>query len=232
VVLRVLMIVLSFVGSSGFSPSINSQHSQDEQEIAKRGEKSLTVHAEVIRQAYCHVDDEGFSASLDLRLRFTNASQRSVILSRKIEPPSIVRIARSVESAANSDFLYAPDSHFAVAEIPDSPSFGEMPDPKLFILLASGESFETVVPTAVFGINDPAKARKGNGLLATGSYLIQVGVFTWPYEWPYFSAKSDPSELKERWNQYGTLATGLVYSDLAPFTLPRHFKNPRCSSKL
>ena len=43
--------------------------------------------------------------------------------------------------------------------------------------------------------------------------------------------KTSSQELKQRWIKYGDLATGLVYSDVAPFTLPEHFKNPRCPLK-
>jgi hypothetical protein len=205
---------------------MDSRQNPDEDEIAKYVEKSLRVHVEVVRQSYCRVDDGALSASLDVTLRFTNSSERPVILSRKIESPNIVRVARDADAANKGEFLYAPDVMFAMAELPpDAPPFGPAPDPKLFILLAPRQSFETEVKTGVLGVT---KA-KGNGLLAKGSYVLQVGVSTWPYEWPNFSSKTDAQELKQRWNQYGNLATGLVYSDLAPFTLPERFKNRRCS---
>jgi hypothetical protein len=116
-----------------------------------------------------------------------------------------------------------------MAELPpDAPPFGPAPDPKLFILLAPRQSFETEVQASVVGASDAGKPIKGSGLLARGSYVLQVGVSTWPYDWPDFSSKTDAQELKQRWNQYGHLAMGLVYSDVAPFTLPVRFENPRC----
>ena len=68
-------------------------------------------------------------------------------------------------------------------------------------------------------------------MLANGSYVLQVGISTWPYEWPYFAVKTSAPELKQRWMKYGELATGLVYSDFAPFTLPEHFENPPCRTE-
>jgi len=127
-----------------------------------------------------------------------------------------------------STFIYAPDAHFTVASLPNSPHFGQAPDPKLFILLSPGESFETLIHTGVFGAYDGAKVTAGNGLLPKGSYLLQVGVPTWPYEWPYFGSKNDTQELKQRWSKYGDLVAGLLYTDFAPFTLTQQFKNPRC----
>jgi hypothetical protein len=223
-IMRRMSILLLFLGGLGFA-----QHAiaQMDDALARPTEKLLTAHVEVVSQTYCHVDDESFVANLNLRLQLINSSGNPVILSRKIEPPPIVRAARDLQSGEKGDFVFAPEGHFAVAELPKGPSFGDAPDIKLFVLLAPGEKFEALVPAGVFGANDAANT-KGNGLLAKGSYVLQVGVYTWPYEWPYFDVKTSSKELKQRWIKYGDLATGLVYSDFAPFTLPEHFKNPRC----
>jgi hypothetical protein len=223
------MQILSFlVGVLLLSLGANGLPDGATQELSKERGNLPTVHAEVVRQSYCHVDDEAFSAFLDLRLRFTNTSDHSMILARTIESPPIVRVARNLEAAQRNDFLYAPNSDFFVADIPDAPPVGEAPDPKLVVLLPAGAGFETVVQTAVVGANDAAKATKGTGLLAKGSYVLQVGIDTWPYEWPYFRSKTDSHELRRRWTKYGDLVTGLVYSDFAPFTLSERFKDPRC----
>jgi len=223
-----MSILLLVIGGLGFAQHAKAQM---DDALARPTEKLLAAHVEVVNQSYCHVDDESFVASLNLRLQFVNTSGHPLILSRKIEPPPIVRAARDLQSGERGDFLFAPEGHFAVAELPNGPSFGNAPDAKLFVLLAPGEKFETLVPAGVFGANDAAKNKKGNGLLAKGSYVLQVGVYTWPYEWPYFDAKTSSQELKQRWIKYGDLATGLVYSDFAPFTLPEHLKNPRCPLK-
>ena len=182
----------------------------------------------MIAQSYCHVDDESFSAFLDLRLRFTNISDHAVILSRRIESPVIVRAARDAQAGKDGDFLYSPDAHFYVAELPNSPSFGDVPDSNLFVILAAGKSFETIVHSGVLGAKGGANDTTVHGLLSKGSYVLQVGVSTWPYRWPYFNREEDVHELRKRWIRYGELSNELVFSDFAPFTLPEHFKNPRC----
>jgi hypothetical protein len=98
----------------------------------------------------------------------------------------------------------------------------------LFVILARGGSFETLVKTGVIGITGTVEPRKGNGLLAKGSYVLQIGVHTWPYDRPDYSAKTKSRELKKRWAKYEELATGLVFSDFAPFTIPEQFKAPHC----
>jgi|SRR5579862_8043553 len=201
-------------------------NAQIDDAIARRTQELLAAHVEVLNQRYCHVDDESFVALLNLRLQFINSSDHVVILSRKIEPPPIVRAARDVQSGEKGEFPFAPEPHFTIGQLPKGPSFGDAPDTKLFVLLAPGEKFETIVPANVFGANDGTKNKMG--LLAKGSYVVQVGAYTWPYEWPFFDVKTSSRELKQRWIKYGDLATGIVYSDFASFTLPQHFKNPPC----
>jgi hypothetical protein len=160
-------------------------------------------------------------AKLNLRLRCTNSSGHTVILAGKFESPSIVRAARNTDAANRREFDYAPDVHSLLAEVPpEAPPFGETHDPKLFVMLATGESLDVLVQTSVFALTNPPKGTKGGGLLSKGSYVLQVGIHTWPYDWPNFTSKTDLQRLRQRWIKYGELATGLVDSDFAPFTLP------------
>jgi hypothetical protein len=205
-----------------------AQQNYSAKEPTPLAENLLSVHAEVLAQTYCHVDDQAFTASIELKLHFTNISGHAVILSRKIESPNIVRAARDAEEGKNGTFIYSPDPHFLVAKLPKSPSFQSAPDPKLFVILKPGESFDSVVYSGVLGAKSEATGGPTPGLLSKGNYVLQVGVETWPYDWPYFDAKVDPQELKHQWARYGELSTGLAYSDFVPLVIPEHFKNPRC----
>lgn len=209
------------------SPALSGQQEQDDAEVAAMMEKSITVHAEVVSQTYCKSDDGIFLVDMNLRLRFVNVSSTAVILSRKVESSPIVRAARSEDSASHGDFLYAPDVHPLLSKpAPDAPSFGMAPSPKLFVILAPRQSFETLARTSVIAATDAVEANGKNGLLPKGSYVLQVGIHTWPYDWPDFAAKINTRKLRMRWAKYGELATGLVYSDFAPFTIPGRFEGP------
>jgi hypothetical protein len=211
------------------SPGLSGQQEQDDAEIAATMEKSVTVHAEVVGQIYCRSNDEEFVADLNLRLRFVNVTTKAVIFSRKVESPSTVRAARNVESASHGEFLYSPNVDFFLNKpAPDAPSFGLAPSPELFVILAPGQSFEARVRTSVFAATDSADTNRKNGLLAKGSYVLQVGIRTWPYDWPDFTPKIDTRKLKMRWAKYGELATGFLYSDFAPLTIPGQFEGPSC----
>jgi len=228
--MRKILVLLFPISILVLHYNAGAQENRTADATANQVESRLSLHLELTGQSYCHADDDSFAAYLDLKLHFTNLSDRTVILSRKIEPPSIVRVARNAQAAAADDFLYAPTPDFFVSVLPQAPAFGDAPDPNLFVVLAAEQSFETTAQVAVFGASNAAKAKR-EGLLAKGNYALQVGVLTWPYEWPYFTTKADLQVLKRRWAKYGDLATGYAYSDPASFTLPEHFNNPPCKLK-
>jgi len=157
-----------------------------------------------------------------------DVSEHPVILAKRVESPPIVRAAKTIEDAEKGDFEYDPNVDYFPTELPPSPRFGEKPDEEHFITLAPEQSYEARVISGVFGATVAAKARKGSGLLAKGSHVLQLGVGAWPYQWPYFASSTDVKELSERWIKYGHLASGFVYSDFVPFAIPDTFDNPPC----
>jgi hypothetical protein len=191
-------------------------------------QNDLSVNAEIAKQSYCHVDLETFSVEMEVKLRFTNVSDHTVILSRRIESPAIIRVAKTVRDAEKGDFEYAPNPDYFPNKLPSAPQFGKSPDPKRFVILALKESYESTVISGVFGAVDAAKARKGKGLLAKGDHVLQLGVDTWPYQWPHFTASADVQDVAAKWRTLGHLATGRVVSDFVHFTIPEDFKNPPC----
>ena len=193
------------------------------------GNADLRLSIDVKGQKYCYPDDLGPIAYLDFGLTFTNVSRQAVILSRKIQPPLIARVAKSVDAANAGNYEWDPNTDSFVDKLPAAPSFGKRPDPKRFIILAPSESYEVTSRSAFFGAVNLAAAGKIRGMSPGGSYVLQVAVGTWPYEWPYF-APTDTRAQAERWNKYGNLAYGLLYSEFAPFHVPEKFENVRCKS--
>jgi hypothetical protein len=189
----------------------------------------LSLNLEIVKQSYCHVSDEDFNVEMKVKLKFTNISDHNVILSRKIENPTTVRAAKTVEAGKNHDFEYDPTVDFFTARMPpDAPRFGKTPDPKYFIILAPKETYETTVRSGVFALADASMAARHKGLVTKGNHVLQLGVNVWPYEWPSFSSTTDKNVLAKRWASYGRLETGWIYSDFIPFTIPETFENPQC----
>lgn len=191
----------------------------------------LSLTLEILKQSYCHLSDEYFTVDMDVRLRFTNVSDHNVILSRKIENPTIVRAAKTAEAGKNHDFEADPNADFFTANMPpNAPRFGKTPDPKYFAILAPKETYEITVPAGIMAMEDAVLAQKHKGLLTKGDHVLQLGVNVWPYEWPYFTSRTDKNVLAKRWAGYGRLETGFIYSDFLPFTVPQTFENPPCES--
>jgi hypothetical protein len=224
--MRMLVLLLA---ACTLLPNVYARQDQLPSTTEKPPDVSLRLRIELEGQSYCHIDDESFALNMQLALHFTNVSNHPVILSRRIESPSVVRVTRDAEAARRNDWLYDPRPLSIVATLPPAPRFGKTPDPKLFVILNPGKKFTTVVSSGVFGAAKASKATKGSGLLAKNvNYVLQVGVSTWPYVYPYFESRTTAQELKLRWRDSGDLAIGLVYSDFAPFNIPETFDNPRC----
>jgi hypothetical protein len=191
-------------------------------------QNDLSLRAAIVDQSYCHEDDEVFRVRLRIKLHFTNVSEHPVILARAVESPAIVRAAKTVQDAEKENFEYAPNVDDFPTERPASPQFGKKPDSEHFITLSPNEGYDTTVISWVFGVTT-AKIPDRSGLLTKGKHLLQVGVRTWPYQWPDFESRTDVRTLKKRWRRYGNLVNGLVYSDLLVFAIPEEFDNPPCT---
>lgn len=188
----------------------------------------LSLNAEVFNQTYCHVDLDTFSVQMLIKLRFTNVSDHNVILSRRIESPAIVRVAKTVQDAQSGTFEYNPTIDYFPHKISAGPRFAKNPDSRLFITLSPKESYETTVTTAVVGAVDKSRVPKMRGLLDKGSHVLQLGVSTWPYQWPHFKTSADSQDLAKRWRPVGHLVTSTLFSDFAHFIIPDVFQNPQC----
>jgi hypothetical protein len=169
-------------------------------------EGDLSLSADIVTQRYCHVDDEAFTVKME------------------------VRAAKTVQDAEEGNFEYDPNVDYFPGDLPESPRFGEKPDTEHFVILTPHQGYEVTVASAVLGAVVTTKSRKASVLLAKGTHVLQLGVGTWPYQWPYFKSNTDVNRLSERWRNYGHLATGHVYSDFVNLTIPGEFDNPPCET--
>ena len=156
--MRKMRLLLLFMGGLGLAQQAKAQI---DDAVARPIEKLLAAHVEVVNQSDCHVDDESFVAFLKLRLQLINSSDHPVILSRKIEPPPVVRAAGDLQSGEKGEFIFAPEAHFTVARLPKgSSAFMSGASPNGWL---QNRNLKTVVPAEVFGAND---APKSYGFLA------------------------------------------------------------------
>src|ERR1041385_7241547 len=134
-------------------------------------EQRLAVVADITGQTYCHVDPDSFSVKLAIKLRFTNLSDRPLILARMIKDPPSVRVAKSTRDVQNGNFEYNPITDYFPTELPPAPKFGDTPGTEYFVTLLPKESYESTVTSVVIGAQDAAKRREGSGLLSKGPHV-------------------------------------------------------------
>jgi len=184
---------------------------------------ALKVTGKVISQAYCYGDNQVFTASMKIGLVFLNTSERPVILSRKMNPPNVTRVAATLAAAKQENFEHQTAGTAAYGHVVE-PVFGTRPDPKRFLVLAPGRSYRTEVTSGVI-------ARFGNagnipGSVKPGRHFLQLRVDTWPY--PTVGPETVQS-VKRVWSAFGDLSTGEVWTNFFPFSIPDHVRPVDCS---
>lgn len=180
----------------------------------------LTLHAEVLRQAYCPLNGDFFSVRLSLRLRFTNQSHENVILARHFDEPLIFRAATDADALARGEFEFNPSFDVYRVKPAGVPRWGKAPEDNKFVILAPGKSYETLAQDSF------AAARSLTpGFLAAGDHVLQVGVSTWPMKFQPTGADA----LAKRWQRYGTLQSGQIFAGPVAFSIPRNVDVQRCT---
>lgn len=171
-------------------------------------ESHLSMLADVVGQTSCQADNDVFVVTLTLKLRFTNIIRGPVILAREIERPGSVRVGKNAKDVQSGDFEYDPNVDYFPTTLHPAPQFSDSPDAKYFAILQPQQTYEVTVKTSLFAAEDTAKAGKGTGLLSRGSHVLQLGIDSWPYQWPDYDSPVSAKELSVRWKEYGHLARG------------------------
>lgn len=182
----------------------------------------LKVNGRVEAQTYCGGGPGPLSVSMKIGLRFTNLSNHRVILARKIPGPLAIRVAESPEALKAGRFQYNPSIDAAVNKLPPSPLLGNTPSSEYFCVLAPGESFEGRVSSVIFASETGEK-----GLVGKGKHVLQLGLETWPYQWPWYTT-IDATKLADRWKKYGQLIRGDIYTEPIPFVIPEKVRVGPC----
>jgi hypothetical protein len=195
------------------APPIGGRHIEQVEKL-KGGESRLRVDGKVREQSFCGGGPKLFSVTMKVGLRFTNLSKRPLILARNVQGPIAIRVAKDPEALRAGRFEYNPSLDSAVAKLPDSPQFGNIPNLEYLCILPPGEVFKTQISAVIFGSQTGKK-----GLVGKGKHVLQLGLEVWPYQWPWHKP-IDAAQLADRWKEYGQLITGNIFTEPIPFTVP------------
>lgn len=188
-------------------------------------EADLSVSAEIVSQDYCRLTAEDHEVHFSVRLTFTNVSDHRVILERDVERPPLVTVARNVADAQNGHFEYTFNLG-PITGLSTAPPFGDRPNDTYFITLLPGQTYEATVTVPILVPEKSATTGKG----PAGDHVLQVALNTFPYQTGIYTNPANARQLSLRWSKYGHLATGWIYSDFAPLSLPELFDDAVCES--
>ena len=150
----------------------------------------LQVKLDVVRQVYCRSSE----LALELKLTYLNADQRNYIIARKAPLLASYEIVKVDSVTRARTKVLASHSNLSLGTYPGD---RRVPDPKHFVVLRPGESFEIQNFLWVERLFDP---KYGLGL-KDGSYILNPEFVTFPY-------LMDPKELS--WSAIGTLSASDV----------------------
>jgi hypothetical protein len=186
-------------------------------------EPDLSASAEIINQDYCRVTPEDHAVHFSVRLTFTNVSKHRVILAREVERPPVVNVARNSDDGQKGKFEYTFGADL-ITGVSTLPQFGDLPDETYFIILLPGRTYEATVAASILVSEKSVNTGKGPG----GDHVLQIALNTLPYQSGIYTNPVDARQLSLRWSKYGHLASGWIYSDFAPFSLPEAFDDAVC----
>src|SRR6202008_4023603 len=164
VIITILSVGLIVVSLGSGSPSMS----------APRGAQ-LVLTTTIIREVSCTRGD----LTLHLKLTFRNVGSETIILDRRSSVIARHMVSSSVEAAARKEYE---DVGRYEDSGPDRSGENAMDaDPKNFVSLAPGESFETESDWSRAYITVADGSHKAPGGLGYGPHFLQVDVGTWLY---------------------------------------------------
>jgi len=234
-----LSMLVSHGGRVGAQPSMQSQSKQAEKEpplrvlvgtskvsvnTARRTHDettpnySLKLTTSLLSQKLCLGDGEVSTLQTRLRLHYSNAGQRPIILYKRSNEGASIIVSRT-----------AVDADASRHELNLSPTILRSREPRLtetqrldhsFIIMPQGSSFDTETEVAIpFAANDQSTPA---GTIKAGEHVLQIRVITWP-------GSIDLAEtLGKRWKQRGYLWHEVVQSEPMPFRIEQQAKLEDC----
>lgn len=213
------LLAVSLCAATSFAQGANKAQAPSGVDARADAPERLELTTTVISRRSC----APLTLQLALRLSFRNAGQVPVILSKRILM-SRVMVSRSPEDAAARKYLLSLRYSGFAGE--DEPGFGFNTPTDLsgFVVLRPGEVYESEesvsFTTHIPALHGPRPLPEVD--FSSGTYLLQIGVGTWPYV-------ADAAPIRERWKDRGFLWMRDLLSEPMPFTTDKDEPVIKCS---
>jgi hypothetical protein len=184
------------------------------------------IAAEIISQKYCPTNETEYTIIFKLRIRFTNQTDRKLIVMKDIghavyDP----LIASDAKNFSEEKFEYNPiidrDNFFVGPDGKEVEEKLDTPDPN-FVILAPGESLEAESVFNVYSVGPLYGFPARRGALQPGNHVLGAWISVW---WPYHAK---PEDVRKRWEPFGDLIFKSVLVGPLPFNLPPVQKIEKC----
>jgi hypothetical protein len=176
-------------------------------------DQPLRAVPELVSQRYCYGDAEAFSVWLRLRMKYTNRTDKTLILDKEIGKAWYrVTVARNLEDLNAERYESNPylDWFFTDKDqLPKKPSM-VAPGPD-FAILTPGQTFQSEIDTSVVAQYDSAKDVAG--AIRSGTHIFQMQLSAW-------NRPGLPSEFEKSWKQKGEIVTGLIKTEPMEIRIP------------
>ena len=177
----------------------------------------LQLITEAVDAKFCESD----YLRLQLRLRYYNNGNQTIILSRYSDRIAGYFISKSVNDAKKEKYeqSYSPTyGRVTVLEIIDTKAPNEE-----FVILKPADSYELTVPAHFTFLYDGKD--EDPGLLRPGDHVLEIRVQTWPVK------QNVTTKLRKLWSDrgFGYLWTDSIMSQPMMFTIPKTRQVVRCS---
>ncbi|HEV3375482.1 MAG TPA: hypothetical protein VG051_07230 [Candidatus Acidoferrum sp.] len=180
-------------------------------------DRPLGAVTELISQRYCFGDAEVFSILLRLHVKYTNRTDKTLILDKEIGKAWYeVTVARNVKDLAAGKYEYNPNIDWFFTnkdQLPKKPSLAT-PGPD-FAVLTPGQTFESEIDTSVVAQYDSGKDVAG--AIRSGVHIFQMQLSAW-------NRPGLPSEFEKSWRQKGQIVTALIKTEPMEIRVP---SNPK-----
>lgn len=176
---------------------------------------ALTV--EVVGQKYCAINAGNASLQMRLRLRYTNAGGRKLILYRGQDLFYQTKFRRGEAGGARPyevTFLHAswPGGD---SEAVEQPSPG-----RAFVIINPGGTYERELEVNVGVVDD--EARRGNQAVAEGEHRFHLVISTW------YRSRPLALKLRQQWERKGLLWIDPLVSAPLSLTVKKPAAQPPC----
>lgn len=183
--------------------------------------QTLRAIPELVGERYCYGDAEVFSVWLKLRVKYLNATEKTLILDKEIGKAWYgLKVARSLDDLENGRYEYNPNIDWFFSDkdqLHDRPSVNS-PGPD-FAILNPGQAFEGEIETAVVAQYESPRILADS--IRPGVHVFQMDLSAWNHP-------GEASGFGKSWQRIGQLVTGVVKTDPLEIRIP---VNPKVEKK-